>query len=125
MSEKPIDKEKECFERLRVMNKRKAHISALRRYSNHLLSLTKVLNKRIEKEQNRETQNYLKRFLSYIETQLDMIMLSIERGLKEIEELEDIFDVECRNLVEEKRQQFIATEYNITFVNPSSIGDDV
>jgi len=123
MSENPIDKEKECFERLRVMNKRKAHISALRRYSIHLASLRKVLNKRIEKEQNQETKNYLRRFLTYIDTQTDMIYLAIERGLKEIENLEDIFDIECRELVEQKRQQFVSMEYNIEYVNPNEKGD--
>lgn len=122
MSENPIDKEKECFERLRVMNKRKAHISALRRYSIHLASLRKVLNKRIEKEQNQETKNYLRRFLTYIDTQTDMIYLAIERGLKEIENLEDIFDIECRELVEQKRQQFVSMEYNIEYVNPNEKG---
>ncbi|MEM3895561.1 hypothetical protein [Thermofilum sp.] len=122
MSEKPIDKEKECFERLRVLNKRKAHISALKRYSNHLLALRKALNKRIEKEQNQETKNYLRRFLTYIDTQMDMIQLAIERGLKEIENLEDIFDIECRELIEQKRQQFINVEYNIEYVNPNERG---
>ncbi|MCI4411759.1 MAG: hypothetical protein JHC38_08835 [Thiotrichales bacterium] len=122
MPEQNIDKEKDCFERLRVLNKRKAHISALRRYSNHLLSLTKVLNKRIEKEQNRETRNYLKRFLSYIETQIDMIDLAVERGLKDIEELENIFDADCRELVEEKRQQFTDVNYSVEYVNPNNRG---
>jgi len=107
MSEKPIDKEKECFERLRVLNKRKAHISALRRYSNHLMSLRKMLIKRLDREQNRETKNYLKRFLSYLDTQNDVIQLAIERGLKEVEEIEDLFDVECRDIIEQKRQQFV------------------
>jgi len=123
MSQPQVDKEKECFERLRTLNKRKAHISALRRYSNHLTAVKKFVRNRMEKEQNRETQNYLKRFISYIDAQIDMIQLSIEKGLREIEDIEDIFDIECAKLIEEKRQEFISMEYNITYVNPDNRGD--
>ncbi|MCI4409216.1 MAG: hypothetical protein JHC26_09000 [Thermofilum sp.] len=122
MSEPTIDKEKECFEKLRTLNKRKSHISALKRYNNHLNSIRKFVEKRMEKEQNKETQNYLKRFISYLDTQIDMIMLSVERSFKEVEEIEDKFDVECRDLVEEKRQKFVSIEYNLEYVNPNSRG---
>lgn len=123
MSQQQVDKEKDCFERLRTLNKRKSHISALRRYSNHLTAVKKFVGNRLEKEQNRETQNYLKRFISYIDAQLDMIQLSIDKGLREIEDLEDAFDLDCAKLVEEKRQEFMSVEYNITYENPNNRGD--
>ena len=101
------EKEADCFNRLRVLNRRKAVVRARARVIRYLEEVIQMLSRKLEKEPSREVQGYIRRLISQLESNIAMLEMANRKNSEEIEAEEQRWYEECAEVVHYALQKFV------------------
>jgi len=100
------EKEAECFNRLRVLNRKKAVIRARAKAAQHIQAAIDTLSKRLEREPSKEVKSYILRMIKMLESNIAMLEMANKKAAEEIEAEEQRWYEECAEVVHYALQRY-------------------